>query len=185
MISVQSTGAVALMTRPVQFSSDCPLSAKRIKLIRTTYEHWMAQVDSTSSLEKMKLDYVGWSQHLADQNSRVLLLLVERWRRGGRVRTSLSGMKVGQSWAETRERSAACYGLDFQSSAWRTTITMRVAGLVDRGPAAKSTRAGLLGDRVRRQRVEWAVVYRDALMAATTADREFVRMTTRTLVHYA
>ena len=34
----------------------------------------------------------------------------------------------------------------FHSSAWRTSLTMRLAGLVDRGTAARSTRAELLDD---------------------------------------
>ena len=34
----------------------------------------------------------------------------------------------------------------FHSSAWKTSLTKRVAVLVDRGPAARSTRAELLGD---------------------------------------
>ena len=41
-----------------------------------------------------------------------------------------------QSCAETRERSAACYGLGFHSSAWRT---MRYGGFVERGRAVGST----------------------------------------------
>ena len=34
----------------------------------------------------------------------------------------------------------------FQSSAWKTSLTMRAAGLVDRGPSARSTRAELPDD---------------------------------------
>ena len=37
----------------------------------------------------------------------------------------------------------------FHSSAWRASLTMRVARLVDRGPTARSTCAELHGDRVR------------------------------------
>ena len=36
----------------------------------------------------------------------------------------------------------------FQSVAWRTLTTKHCGGPVERGPAARSTRAALLGDRV-------------------------------------
>ena len=54
--------------------------------------------------------------------------------------------EFGQSCAETRDRSAACFELGFHSSAWRTSITLRVAGFAERGPTARSIRAELLGD---------------------------------------
>ena len=82
----------------------------------------------------------------------------------------------GQSCEETENAVQPVVGPIFHSFACRTSLTMRVAGLVDRGPAARSTRAELLGDRVRahmsgcfrqrkytarlRQRAEWAVVCR-------------------------
>ena len=68
-------------------------------------------------------------------------------------------------------------------------------GFIDRGPAARSTRTELLGDRVRgymsgclcqrkytarlRQEGEWAVVFRDVVVASATTVRVMFRRTTR------